>query len=66
MLPTYTQLVPLLQIDGGTIHKNNCFPTSWDSMFIKVPPAANMNGFIQKGLLLVVLSYTVRYKVYDD
>jgi len=49
MLPAYTQLVPFLQIDGGTIHKNDCFPTSWDSLFIKVPPLANMNGLYKMG-----------------
>jgi len=60
MLPTYTQFVPLLQIDGGTNHKNNYFCTSKDSLFIKVLPVVNMNGFVQKGLVLS--SYTVRYK----
>jgi len=60
MLPTYTQLVPLLQSDGGTNHKNDCFCTSQDSLFIKVQPVAHMNNFVQKGLILLVLSYTVR------
>jgi len=50
----------------GAIHINDFFPTSWDSLLIKVPPLVNMNGCIQKWLVLMVLSYTIRCKVYDD
>jgi len=53
----------LLQIDGRTLHKDDHFTTSWDSLFIKGSPLVNMNGYIQKGLALIVLSYTIRYKV---
>jgi len=27
---------------------------------------ANVDGLMQKGLLLIVMSYTIGYKVYDD
>ena len=35
-----------------------------DRQFIKLPLLANRNNFIQKELLLIVSSYTVKYKVF--
>jgi len=61
---TYAWLVPHLQIECRLIHKKQLlFDQGW---LINVKPLANSDGFMWKGVLLIIWSCMIGYKVNND